>query len=162
MVGQRIIMTVGCPGSGKSTWAAKNHLDFVTITLDDLRETLFRSRRNYHNVSRDNAAAPVLLHRAYDESLRCALDSGFNVLLPNTNLSVRGSTLIALNLAARHRIVPELVVFDVPLTELIQRNASRPEAHRIDSDFIYSTFCDLHADNAWWRTYVGPVRMIND
>lgn len=55
---------------------------------------------------------------------------------------------------------PALRVYLVPLEELLRRNALRPEVDRCDPAYIAATFERMHAENAWWRYWRGPLEII--
>lgn len=140
----KIIITVGCPGAGKSTWAA--NLPTGTLRLE--RELLWGSRHAYHadqmeHKNRVIVGAMVAAARAWPQDRPIAL----------TDTGIHWSAVAPF---APLRSEPEIVVFDV----LIERNKTRDEAHRVPEHVIRDFHSAMHAPDAWWRQY--PHRMAQD
>lgn len=130
-----LILTVGAPGSGKTTWAleqaAKSRKGNKTIVLnrDDLRAMLFGGKYKY---SRENEALVMdnLLH-----TLKVALlDNTTNkVIVADTNLNFKTVQQLkaVIDYVAEVNEDPERtfhfeqVPFDVPWVELEKRNLTR-------------------------------------
>lgn len=75
------VMTVGLPGSGKSTWAARVN-DAVVISSDDIRSKLFGTDNN-KTTGEENAKVFTIAHRRIKENLK----KGKNVVFDATNLN---------------------------------------------------------------------------
>lgn len=86
-----VILTTGLPGSGKSTWA-KNFLDqttgqFVLTSRDDIRKML--GCFPIGNKDQEN-----LVSKIQDRVIVDAINSGYNVIVHDTNLNSKSPTRI--------------------------------------------------------------------
>lgn len=153
---QQIIMTVGCPGAGKTTFARTNYPEWVTLSLDDFRTLLFRDKQSYHRQHASNPRMRSLLNDAYEDTLRTALGYGFNLILANMHV-YPNSFASTLAIAKRFGIVPELRVFLLPLDTLLHRNVWRVECDRVPEQFIRDSYRDLNAPDAWWRSHPNKI-----
>lgn len=82
-----LILTVGLPGCGKSTWSAeaiaKAKSKTININLDDVRQTMAGSHQNY-KFRKDN--------EQYVQTVQCssadlAVQNGWNIIVSDTNLN---------------------------------------------------------------------------
>ncbi len=151
----RVIGTIGVPGSGKTTYAnGFDRREWVTLELDNLRAAFWPpTKRVYWDLLQGPVAASAsrVLHAAHEAALRAALTEGFNVLLPNTHAQpakFRGD----LEVIAEFGVTVEWKLFDVPLPELLARNARRPEADRLNPDAVAFYHTKIWAEDAWWRS----------
>ncbi|ENB5602003.1 AAA family ATPase [Shigella flexneri] len=124
---KKIILTVGCPGSGKSTWArefiAKNP-GFFNINRDDYRQSIMghEERDEYKYTKKKESIVTYMQHDAAHMIL--CQDGTKGVIISDTNLNPERR--LAWEEYAKqwgHEVVYQ--VFDVPWTELVKRNAKR-------------------------------------
>lgn len=131
-----IVLTVGLPASGKSTWAR----DLVTsepnrwkrINRDDLRFMLHGTAHDYTNKSHEKAVT-----QASDSLLKMYLSDGFDVILDNTFLNHADRKAI-------HKIAAELdgscdvieKIFCVPVEECLRRNALRSGQAQVPDEVV--------------------------
>lgn len=149
---QYVIMTVGCPGAGKSTFARNADPAAVVLCLDDFRMALFRDKQHYQRTHRDNPRMRALLNDTYEDALRTALGYGFSAILANMHV-YPDSFASTMALIKRFGIKPHLIVFLLPVEELLRRNATRPECDRVPAEFILQTYAEMMKPDAWWRSY---------
>lgn len=156
-------MTVGCPGSGKTTWARQwrdeDPGSRIIVYLDDIRAALWGSKKTYHAVVGTGNGDPSaikhparrLLHWVSHNALGGAVMNGLDVCLANTHLYPASfeAELLAMEIWG---IEPELVVFDVPLGILLLRNAARSPDDQVPADYLEACHKAMHADDAWWKT----------
>ncbi|MET0772730.1 MAG: AAA family ATPase [Candidatus Limnocylindrales bacterium] len=123
MPGDALVLLVGPAGSGKSTWAAARFRRSQVLSSDDLREVVSDDAAD-QDATRD---AFAILHAIAKARLR----RGLLTVIDATNL-LPSSRRPLLELARRHARPAVAVIFDVPLPELLRRNAGRervvPEA----------------------------------
>ncbi|EFW1905025.1 AAA family ATPase [Shigella sonnei] len=124
---KKIILTVGCPGSGKSTWArefiAKNP-GFFNINRDDYRQSIMghEERDEYKYTKKKESIVTYMQHDAAHMIL--CQDGTKGVIISDTNLNPeRRRVWEEYAKQWGHEIVYQ--VFDVPWTELVKRNAMR-------------------------------------
>lgn len=113
-----ILVLIGCPCSGKSTFAEyylKFH-DALRINRDELRMMLqFKEQLEPEDES--------LLSRMVEKMVETAIQKGRDVLLDNTHTKKEFINQIIEKF--NHIANIEFKVFDVPIEELLQRNANR-------------------------------------
>lgn len=110
-----LVLLIGAAGSGKSTWAARFRPTQV-VSSDELRSRVADDAAD-QDATRD---AFALLHAI----VRARVGRGLLTVVDATNL-LAGSRRPLRELARRHGRPVVAVVFDVPLPELLARNAAR-------------------------------------
>ncbi|RNJ49426.1 ATP-binding protein [Methylocystis hirsuta] len=150
--GARIaIMTVGAPGSGKTTYArGLDPTEWITVCLDDIRAALFGDKKVYFKHLEANPWMRQMVHRVNRGMLRTALRAGKNVILPNTHTN-HASFQDVLQILDKHEIDPKIVVFDVPWDVLVAREERRSAADTVGLPFLRDSYTQQWATNAWWR-----------
>lgn len=124
---KKIILTVGCPGSGKSTWArefiAKNP-GFFNINRDDYRQSIMghEERDEYKYTKKKESIVTYMQHDAAHMIL--CQDGTKGVIISDTNLNPE-RRLAWETFAKEYGWKVEYKVFDVPWTELVKRNSRR-------------------------------------
>jgi predicted kinase len=121
MPGGKLILTIGLPGSGKSTWAlsqvsAENKV--VVIERDQIRRQLTGSARDHSHEMRVTA-----IQR---EDANTALSVGWTVIISDTNLRAKYRREW-FNIAQQHGAEYEEVRFDTDIEECIRRDAARDQ-----------------------------------
>jgi predicted kinase len=118
-----LVLLVGAAGSGKSTWARARFARSQVLSSDDLREMVSDDAAD-QDATRD---AFAILHAI----ARARVRRGLLTVIDATNL-LASSRRLFLELGRRQSRPVVAVVFDVPLPELLRRNAGRervvPEA----------------------------------
>ena len=141
-----LILTIGCPGAGKSTWAEQN-LAPATLRLerDRFRECLFGSRRAYHDSPLDPEQRSDLVTRSMLAAMQAWPTPSWAVT--DTNLEFK-------------RVYPfiqqaeglfTLVIFPRTWEYLENVNNTRPVAHRIPPDILRDRYEVFNDPGAWWR-----------
>jgi predicted kinase len=113
---KRLILTIGLPGSGKSTWARAQE-GFVIVERDQIREELTGD-------AQDHTREPAVTRLA-DQRVRDALMAGTSVIVADTNLRGRyrnGWQHIAVECGAEYE---EVSFLDVSVETCIERDALR-------------------------------------
>ena len=146
----KLIILRGLPASGKSTWARSwcedpaNTWPHCVISLDDIRLMIagsaqVRNRLQSEHGKRFNDMVVAMgRHMIAD-----ALDAGWDVVADAQHANPRYAAELAL-LAQRHGALWETRDFDVPLDELLRRNAARDTADRVPEDYIRSSWKRFH------------------
>ncbi|MER2265071.1 AAA family ATPase [Methylobacterium oxalidis] len=155
---QRVVGLIGCPGSGKTTYARRfDPLDgWVHLTLDDLRQALWPPDRQVYwqvRMGHHDRQAQQVLHRVKAAALEAALAAGFSVVMADTHLT---PAVFADERAiiASYGITVEWKLFEVPWEVLWARNEKRgisDPAHRQPDYVMRLAYDALCAPDAWWR-----------
>lgn len=126
---KKLILTQGCPGSGKSTWAneyVQKNPGFYILSRDDFREKLFGlEARNQYRFSKAKEKSVSAAQFAAAEAL-LKMETTKGVIIADTNLNpstVKAWYDFAYN--AFNDVLMEFERFDVPWTELLKRNQYR-------------------------------------
>lgn len=114
-----LILCIGIPGSGKSTWAAKyldEHKATVVISTDKLREELFGS-------AACNPVQNPLVHAEARRRARKALEEKKDVLIDSTNVDL--SEWLAYKQISLPSTLRVAKVFNITPTDAMQRMRDR-------------------------------------
>jgi len=147
----KFIVTVGCPGSGKSTWADEycaTRPYVLRLERDKFREAIFGSRQAYqehplHYSNKSRVVTPAMLG-----ALRAGYHWYKEVLLSDTGIHWRNVEPFYNEL----RIQPTVKLFDLSLKTLLERNSKRPEEHKVPESVIQNFYADMQTPgNQWWK-----------
>lgn len=153
-----IIVSIGAPGSGKSTFfdslVAPEHL---RLERDRFRECVFGSRSAFwsHPMPADDKSRMVV------DTMKYALAKWphYKYILSDTG-TTKAACSVFVSRARGHykkqtlRLLPvHLVVFEQPWEVIEERNALRPEDHRLEVSRLRDMFDLVYAANAWWRVF---------
>ena len=125
---KRIILTVGCPGSGKSTWTrefiAKNP-GFFNINRDDYRQSIMgHEERDEYKYTKKKEGIVTCMQFDAAKGILYGGDSVKGVIISDTNLNPE-RRLMWETFAKEYGWKVEYKVFDVPWAELVKRNSKR-------------------------------------
>lgn len=123
-----MILLIGLPGSGKSTWAeryATNRKHTVIISSDKIREELYGDAAKQG----DNNKIFSLVKERAEEALRNCK----NVIIDATNLTVKDRS-VYFDIAIDFDATVTGILFDIPVEECKHRNSKRD---RVVPDFVY-------------------------
>lgn len=115
----KILILIGIPGSGKSTWAKhfiRKNPDYVRINRDDFRTML-------HDYTNDTPKMEDLVTKLVSYSVQAALSKKYNVIIDNTNLKVKYIEQFIKDFKYMADI--SYMVFDVSLQKAIERDKDR-------------------------------------
>lgn len=127
----KVIMTRGLPASGKSTWAkefvSKDPFNWKRVNRDSIRHMM----DNYAHLKEDEK----MLEKIRDSLILTFLNAGKNVVVDDMNLSARHEGHLSQLVKGKAGLdIKEFM--DVPVGELLRRNAARPEADRVPNRVI--------------------------
>lgn len=126
----------GSPASGKSTWIRENHLESYTLAADSIRllyeAPVLNNAGNFCITQKNDTEVWALLMKLLEKRM----SNGEFVIVDATHYK---STLINKykNLVEKYRYRVNVVDFtDVPMEELLKRNAQREEYKRVPEETI--------------------------
>lgn len=126
-----VILTIGLPGSGKTTWAkhyVEKNDNFIRISRNDIRsmfgKKVFSKQRE------------ALVSIIESSAVRGALKKGFNIIIDANNLNPKVVTkwvkfVERYNDASDHQISLQTIFFSTSLEECIRRDANRQDPDEI-------------------------------
>lgn len=135
---QKVIILVGIPGSGKSTWARefqKEKGSYVRLNRDDYRLMLKNETFCYFKIEE---AITIM----QNEAIMTALSSKLNVIVDNTHVNL--SYINNVVELVKHNADISFKVFDTPLEVCIERDSKRLKP--VDPEIIkkmYDNFIKL-------------------
>ena len=122
-----LIVLVGPPGSGKSTWARRNGFGAVHVSQDDLIDAITPG-------GFDHVYRPIY-HEAEDALARAALRASHTVIVDRTN-RMRGQRARWLSLAREESCPAFAVVMSTSEALCRERNARREGPRRLSDERI--------------------------
>ena len=114
----QVILTVGAPASGKSTWAkeqVRTGVKWKRINKDDLREML--------DCSEWSGANEKFILDVRDNLIMQSIASGYNVIVDDTNIHTKHEARI--RALVKQKATVSLKVFHVPLQVCLERDKQR-------------------------------------
>jgi len=121
---QELVITIGLPASGKTTWAEKwilQHSDYINVNRDDIRLGLQgRARYKKFNKWREDLVTEISM-----ATVRGALHAGKSVIVSDTNLNPGRNEKWKVMADAVGATYREKKFTDIYLGELLDRDARR-------------------------------------
>lgn len=149
----KIILMVGCPGSGKSTFLKKYANDGQIISRDAIRFDLLAEDDDYF-------AKEEEVFKAYIDFIQSYLDKDVNVYADATHLNERSRNKLLDNLDLSKTSL-NAIVFLTPLEECLKRNAGRTGRARVPDNVLtdmYNRYRDPKEDKKYNYENVLYVR----
>lgn len=163
---KQLILTVGCPGSGKSTWAqeyCKTRPGWYVVNRDNIRVGLMGiTARNEYKYSK--AREKLVTEIMEDQILTImAKESTKGVIVADTNLNEDRRSVFKIYSESNNWSYFEQV-FDVPWLELLKRNTYRGEG-AVPLDVLrqmFWKFCEYQKKPVYDGTPGKPKAVIFD
>lgn len=144
---KKVIFTIGCPASGKTTWV-KNYIlneykgvngSCVNINTDDIRMMLYQKAYE----PKGEALAWDVFNCILEESLLS--DDVDEIIISNTNLNFDKLRVLTNKIESNHDVEFEFKFFDVELDELLRRDALREKSV---GENVIKSFYNKYEDTA--------------
>lgn len=153
-----IIVSIGAPGSGKSTFFDNLHApEHLRLERDRFRECMFGSRSAFWANPTPTAQKSKVVARAMLTALSYWPHAKY--ILSDTGVAEEAcGTFISrargVYRSRTNNLLPvHLVVFEQPWDVIEERNALRPEDHRLEVNRLRDMFDLVYAEDAWWRVF---------
>lgn len=119
MKNKKIIITIGLPGSGKTTWAK----DFISRNEDYIRVERDEMRFSLKGISIGDRKFEDLITKLQYQTIHTALNSKYNVIISDTNCNKRYLNLLIDEFKYKADIYFQ--IFDTPIELCIDRDSKR-------------------------------------
>ncbi len=144
-----LIITVGAPGAGKSTWAEKNlPANYLRLERDRFREALFGERKSYWSHPFPKETKSLVVTDAMMAAMRAW--PIHNWAVTDTGL-IYGAVGPFINFALTRRAPVEVFVFERTRKYLRGINEKRIPEHRVPDDMLESMIANMEDPEAWWK-----------
>lgn len=120
-------LLVGCPASGKSTWAEQFRDEYAIISSDAIRAALYGDESIQGN--------PVEVFELAKQTIVDVLKQGNNVIFDATNMKYKNRMNIMREVNKLNGLIKVCEIFVEPIEVLLERNAAR-ERH-VPEEVIY-------------------------
>lgn len=127
-----VVVMVGVPGSGKSTWCRARFLSTQIVSLDKLRGQVLDDETDQ---SANHLVVPL-----QKQILAARCQMGRTSVVDSTNVLGEYRDPL-LRLAERNLLLPVAVVMDTPIEDCVTRNAARE--HPVPEEFVRRAHRDL-------------------
>ncbi len=139
----KMILMVGVPGSGKSTWLRTHQKYFndlhTIVSRDEIRFSYLKDGDNYFDYEKE-------VWKDFIEQIKDGLATQEEVYVDATHINERNRTKLfrALN-SALYGVELEAVYFDLPLETIIAQNANRTGRQFVPPEAIENMYKQLQA-----------------
>lgn len=131
----RVIIPIGVPGVGKSTYVNKHFKNFTIISSDEIRKELYGSLKDAHKDPDNNRRAFDIFYARMDEAVRNNVD----IVLDATNLTLKYRMSLYQRVKKPH-VTVEAHVFVNSLSNLFERNVTRPCDDQVPKSIVTSMY----------------------
>ena len=156
----KMIMMVGCPGSGKSTFAKtmiENNENMVIVSRDEIRYSIVKEDEPYFAREDDVIAE-------YYYTIAKNLDEGKTVIADATQLNPKGRKKVFTNVKflAKEPFTVETILFNVPIETCIKRNDFRSGRRRVPHSVIKRMYMQMVAPDLDNESYLSKTWVVDE
>ena len=156
----KIIMMVGCPGSGKSTFAKtmiENNENMIIVSRDEIRYSIVKEDEPYFAREDDVIAE-------YYYTIAKNLDEGKTVIADATQLNPKGRKKVVDNVKflTKEPFTVETILFNVPIETCIKRNDYRSGRRRVPHSVIRRMHTQMVLPNLDCESYIDKTWIIDE
>lgn len=144
-----VCLTVGCPGSGKTTWAHRVKSPTTLVVEKDMfRIAMFGSKQEYFDHPMDKDVKAKTLRGACLGAMKHWRPGKF--IVANTNIHAHWAAPF-IRFAVKNDLPVHVAVFQTPLELLEQRNITRPACDFVPLDRIREAYDNMtNPTIQWW------------
>lgn len=156
----KLIMMVGAPGSGKSTFAkmmAEEYKNMVIVSRDEIRYSIVKEDEEYFSREDDVIAE-------YYYTIAKNLDEGKTVIADATQLNPKGRNKVFTNIKflAKEPFTVETILFNVPIETCIKRNDFRIGRRRVPHSVIRRMYMQMVAPDLDNESYLNKTWVVDE
>ena len=156
----KLIIMVGAPGSGKSTFAktmAEEYKNMVIVSRDEIRYSIVKEDEEYFSREDDVIAE-------YYYTIAKNLDEGKTVIADATQLNPKGRNKVFTNVKflAKEPFTVETILFNVPIETCIKRNDYRSGRRRVPHSVIRRMHTQMVLPNLDCESYIDKTWIIDE
>ena len=156
----KLIMMVGAPGSGKSTFAktmAEEYKNMIIVSRDEIRYSIVKENEEYFSREDDVIAE-------YYYTIAKNLDEGKTVIADATQLNPKGRNKVFTNVKflAKEPFTVETILFNVPIETCIKRNDFRSGRRRVPHSVIRRMYMQIVAPDLYNENYLSKTWVVDE
>lgn len=137
----KLVIMVGLPGSGKSTYVKKHYKDYKIFSSDHYRKIILGDENNQSNSPR--------IFAALFNDLATALEKGYDCVVDATNCKYK-SRVMAIQLGKKYNCTIEAVVIHQPIEVCIDQDKKR---NRTVGEAVIKKFASGYKFPQYWEGF---------
>lgn len=152
-----LIIMIGAPGSGKSTYLKKYAIDGKVISRDVIRYSLLKEGDEYFSKEHE-------VYRIFIDEIRKSLDENQNTYVDATNLNKysRNKLLSAIGLGYLQDVNIIAVIKETPLSVCMERNGRRNAREKVPNNELQKMYKNLTIPDLYTEPLIKKVYKVTE